>query len=126
MLVVHVSPFCISGCFPAAMLGRSAGRDIGGDLNLCGRLTAAGHSCRGANGAGRRWVQLGPLPNAIIRAGHNACPGGLWNDQLVGPTVLIVDDHETFRASARALLEAEGFDVVGEAADGAEAVAAVP
>jgi DNA-binding NarL/FixJ family response regulator len=43
----------------------------------------------------------------------------------VGPTVLIVDDHEAFRASARALLEAEGFDVVGEAADGAEAVAAV-
>ena len=52
-------------------------------------------------------------------------PGGLWDDQLVGPTVLIVDDHDAFRASARALLEAEGFDVVGEAADGAGAVAAV-
>jgi CheY-like chemotaxis protein len=38
------------------------------------------------------------------------------------PTVLIVDDHEEFRASARALLEAEGFVVVGEAADGAEAI----
>ena len=36
----------------------------------------------------------------------------------VRPTVLIVDDHEGFRAAARALLEAEGFDVVGEAADG--------
>ncbi len=34
------------------------------------------------------------------------------------PTVLIVDDHEGFRTSARALLEAEGFDVVGEAWDG--------
>jgi DNA-binding NarL/FixJ family response regulator len=43
----------------------------------------------------------------------------------VRPTVLIVDDHEAFRASARELLEAEGFDVVGEAADGAEALAAV-
>jgi DNA-binding NarL/FixJ family response regulator len=32
-------------------------------------------------------------------------------------TVLVVDDHSGFRASARALLEAEGFDVVGEAAD---------
>jgi DNA-binding NarL/FixJ family response regulator len=32
--------------------------------------------------------------------------------------VLIVDDHAGFRANARALLEAEGFDVVGEAADG--------
>jgi DNA-binding NarL/FixJ family response regulator len=38
--------------------------------------------------------------------------------------VLIVDDHGGFRASARALLEAEGFNVVGEAADGAEALAA--
>jgi len=43
----------------------------------------------------------------------------------VRPTVLIVDDHAAFRASARALLEAEGFKVVGEAADGAEAVEAV-
>jgi len=43
----------------------------------------------------------------------------------VRPTVLIVDDHKAFRASARALLEAEGFDVIGEAADGAEAIAAV-
>ena len=43
----------------------------------------------------------------------------------MGPTVLIVDDHAAFRASARALLQAEGFDVVGEAADGAEAVEAV-
>ena len=41
------------------------------------------------------------------------------------PTVLIVDDHAAFRASARALLQAEGFDVIGEATDGAEAVAAV-
>jgi DNA-binding NarL/FixJ family response regulator len=40
-------------------------------------------------------------------------------------SVVIVDDHEDFRASARALLEAEGFKVVGEAADGAEALAAV-
>jgi DNA-binding NarL/FixJ family response regulator len=38
-------------------------------------------------------------------------------------TVLIVDDHAGFRASARALLEADGFDVVGEAADGESAVA---
>jgi DNA-binding NarL/FixJ family response regulator len=38
-------------------------------------------------------------------------------------TVLIVDDHLSFRATARAVLEAEGFEVVGEAGDGAEAVA---
>ena len=41
------------------------------------------------------------------------------------PTVVIVDDHEDFRDSARALLEAEGFEVLGEASDGTEALAAV-
>jgi DNA-binding NarL/FixJ family response regulator len=40
-------------------------------------------------------------------------------------TVLIVDDHAPFRAAARALLEAGGFEVVGEAADGAEALVGV-
>jgi DNA-binding NarL/FixJ family response regulator len=39
--------------------------------------------------------------------------------------VLVVDDHPSFRRCARTLLEAEGFEVVGEAADGAAAVAAV-
>ena len=39
-------------------------------------------------------------------------------------TILIVDDHPSFRASARAILEAEGFDVVGEAEDVASALAA--
>ena len=29
-------------------------------------------------------------------------------------TILVVDDHPTFRSTARALLEAEGFDVVGQ------------
>jgi DNA-binding NarL/FixJ family response regulator len=36
--------------------------------------------------------------------------------------VLLVDDHEAFRSAARALLEADGFDVVGDAGTGAEAV----
>jgi DNA-binding NarL/FixJ family response regulator len=40
-------------------------------------------------------------------------------------TVLIVDDHAGFRSTARALLEAEGYEVVGEAEDGASALAAV-
>lgn len=42
----------------------------------------------------------------------------------VSATVLIVDDHAGFRSFARALLEAEGFEIVGEAADGASALAA--
>jgi|SRR5262245_40405287 len=39
-------------------------------------------------------------------------------------TVLIVDDHPTFRRFARRLLERAGFVVVGEAPDGAGAIAA--
>ncbi len=37
-------------------------------------------------------------------------------------SVLIVDDHDAFRALARRILEADGFEVVGEAADGASGV----
>ena len=37
-------------------------------------------------------------------------------------TVLIVDDHPSFRASARAILEADGFEVAGEAEDGESAL----
>jgi DNA-binding NarL/FixJ family response regulator len=40
-------------------------------------------------------------------------------------TALIVDDHPSFRASARAVLEAEGFDVVGELTLGASVTDAV-
>ena len=39
-------------------------------------------------------------------------------------TVLIVDDHTPFRTFARSLLEAEGLDVAGEAADGDAALVA--
>jgi DNA-binding NarL/FixJ family response regulator len=51
-----------------------------------------------------------------------AWKGGVWDDYHVALRVLIVDDHPGFRARARALLESEGFEVVGEAGDGAEAV----
>jgi two-component system nitrate/nitrite response regulator NarL len=39
-------------------------------------------------------------------------------------TVLIVDDHVGFRGFARRVLEAGGFEIVGEAGDGASALAA--
>jgi DNA-binding NarL/FixJ family response regulator len=39
--------------------------------------------------------------------------------------VLIVDDHPEFRSLARALLERGGFEVVGEAGDGAATFRAV-
>jgi DNA-binding NarL/FixJ family response regulator len=40
----------------------------------------------------------------------------------VTQTLVIVDDHPSFRASARAILEADGFEVVGEAVDGTTAL----
>jgi len=43
----------------------------------------------------------------------------------VAPTVLVVDDHPSFRRFARRLLEAAGYTVVDEAGDGAEAREAV-
>jgi CheY-like chemotaxis protein len=52
-------------------------------------------------------------------AARSAC-----DDGAVGPTVLIVDDHADFRLFARSLLEAGGFEIVGEAQDGASALAA--
>jgi DNA-binding NarL/FixJ family response regulator len=41
------------------------------------------------------------------------------------PSILIVDDHPSFRAMARALLQSEGYTIVGEAMDGASALTAV-
>lgn len=48
----------------------------------------------------------------------------LCDDSGVACTVLIVDDHAGFRSFARGLLQGEGFDVVGEVADGDSAVVA--
>jgi DNA-binding NarL/FixJ family response regulator len=50
---------------------------------------------------------------------------GACDDQPMAKTVLIVDDHAPFRAVARALLQLEGFEVVGEAADARSALDAV-
>ena len=49
----------------------------------------------------------------------------LCDDFLMATTVLIVDDHPSFRSSARTLLEDEGYEVVGEAENGAAALDAV-
>jgi DNA-binding NarL/FixJ family response regulator len=40
-----------------------------------------------------------------------------------GATIVIVDDHDEFRSRARKLLERAGYRVVGEAADGTDAIA---
>jgi CheY-like chemotaxis protein len=56
---------------------------------------------------------------------QEACRPEVWDDFLVPTTALIVDDHPSFRRFARKLLEAAGFQVVGDAEDGASALAAV-
>jgi DNA-binding NarL/FixJ family response regulator len=55
----------------------------------------------------------------VVRVEQRCHPG------LVTPRVLIVDDHAPFRSLARRLLVAGGFQVVGEAVDGAGALSAV-
>lgn len=47
-----------------------------------------------------------------------------WDNRSMGPRLLIVDDHPSFRREARAMFEKAGFQVVGEAVDGASAISA--
>ena len=61
-----------------------------------------------------------PASGLALKTG--ALPGA---KMLSMRTVLIVDDHPGFRGWARAVLQADGFRVVGEAADGAAAIRAV-
>ena len=63
--------------------------------------------------------------DCLIRAGTDALAVGPCECSNVGRTALIVDDHPAFRSAARALLQAAGFDVVGDAADGSSALEAV-
>jgi DNA-binding NarL/FixJ family response regulator len=50
------------------------------------------------------------------RSGHAGAPA-------LNETILIVDDHPSFQATARLVLETDGFVVVGTASDGESAVA---
>jgi len=42
---------------------------------------------------------------------------------MIRPRVMVADDHRRFREALVALLELDGFEVVGQAVDGADAVA---
>jgi DNA-binding NarL/FixJ family response regulator len=48
--------------------------------------------------------------------------GELLEEVRPARRVLVVDDHPSFRRCARTLLVEEGFEVVGEAEDGASAI----
>lgn len=65
-------------------------------------------------------------PRRRRSAVHRTAPANsVCHHRPVAPTIVIVDDHPSFRASARAILEAGGFEVVGEACDGASALETV-
>ena len=66
-----------------------------------------------------------PIPEMTVRVCPDATALAPCDDQSMAETVLIVDDHAPFRALARALLQLEGFEVVGEAADARSALDAV-
>src|SRR4051812_28175483 len=51
-----------------------------------------------------------------------AIPASRRDHAGMATRVLIVDDHDGFRASARALLERHGLTIVGEAHDGESAL----
>jgi DNA-binding NarL/FixJ family response regulator len=75
-----------------------------------------------SNGAGRR---------IKVRFARLEVRVAVWEIRLPSTTIavmkrkiLIVDDHASFRASARRLLEAGGYSVVAEAADGSSGVSA--
>jgi CheY-like chemotaxis protein len=69
-------------------------------------------------GPGQPATSVGDCPDA---GGLLRCQTGLMEPAAA---ILIVDDHDGFRAFARAMLEAAGF-TVAEAATGAEATTAV-
>jgi CheY-like chemotaxis protein len=73
------------------------------------------------DGCGRNAKRLG---QGASRVCPNALAAPTCHDLPVSLTVLIVDDHSGFRTFARALLEVDGFHVVGEAEDAASALAA--
>ena len=57
-----------------------------------------------------------------IRASRDLVWQPLCQNAGMSTTVLIVDDHASFRSFARALLQAEGYRVVGEAEDGSSGI----
>jgi DNA-binding NarL/FixJ family response regulator len=80
----------------------------------------------------RKWGKPQSLADACTRGcthgigvSRSAVGLAVWDHRRVRTTVLIVDDHDAFRDSAGALLEAEGFEVVGHVAGGIAVLAAV-
>ena len=84
---------------------------------------------RGRPGRGRRAARprrrRGDRPQGDPRHARSGDAGPGVRMERMARSVLVVDDSAPFRATARALLEARGYRVVGAVADGGEALAAV-
>jgi DNA-binding NarL/FixJ family response regulator len=79
--------------------------------------TGVSRACIPVDGGGAGTRTLGVLPTWDPRA-------DLRRLRPMALTVLVIDDHAGFRAIARTILEAAGYDVVAEAADGESGLAA--
>ena len=79
----------------------------------------------------RARVEAVPAEHAVdaVRGDRDRAPAILCEKRCLRSSIpcagVIVDDHDGFRKPASALLEAEGFAVVGEAPDGVGAIAAL-
>src|SRR5256885_13801222 len=100
--------------------------DRGGVRASCARVTTLQQRFTAVLG-GKSNVGLeerrNPVPALKSAVNRMGAAAAFCHDPVI-VTVLIVDDHPSFRASARMLLEDEGFDIVGEAEDGMSALAA--
>lgn len=63
------------------------------------------------------------IPHAPNRIRNTQEPGPNPNRETVAPRVLIADDEELIRTGFRLILTSRGIEVIGEAADGVQAVA---
>jgi DNA-binding NarL/FixJ family response regulator len=62
--------------------------------------------------------RIGVATGLPLSAGTDECRPPGCNPSYMSETVVIVDDNDDFRARTRLLLDREGYDVIGEAADG--------
>src|SRR5205807_6307527 len=87
-------------------------------------------SCARATSGSRRWRSARVSSAGGSRSGRRQAPGprSAWSCDTMAEAirVLLADDHAVVREGLRAFLELQdGIEVVGEAADGREAIEAV-
>ena len=70
-------------------------------------------------------AHIGAATGSRFSAGTDASARLRCQASGMRETVVIVDDNDAFRARARRLLDAEGFEVIGEARDGGDGLALV-